>query len=565
MISDIFKDKNTRELIGCLFAATLLVVLFFAGLELRGEKGDVIEMPYGWELQRGSKIYENISLEEMTEAFDDIKTREAIFLSHPLDVETHGPLTLRIYSRLSAVKVMVDDHQIYSYGFVDVSKHKMVGSGYHFVLLPPKYHGKMLKIELLTSMDDALRAAPEIVLTPSPESISMFARERIFGIFSGLFMFMVGLAIIIISIRSIYVDKRFYPLAIIGLFSCGAGIWSLSTIKAMQLFSGDVTLNTILEYMSMYMLPVPMLFLSLHFRRTASPKARNVIKTVTVIAALYFFTAIFLQVSGIIEVTKIVQVFHFLLIPYAMCLIFVGSSKWRRMKGGERMFQIGLYLVAGICVLEISVYYVINTVYKISSSINNVVSPFAMLTLDLVMTIGFLMEIYDMRLRDNERERLQKLACRDQMTGLMNRGMCTRRFQELRASGEDFVILNMDLNGLKAVNDNYGHLTGDEYIRIFAETATKALGGNNDLYRVGGDEFLYISTEMTEDDLYRKAGLIKKLEKIIQRENGIDFSIDASYGIAGSRESGFKDPEDVYKIADKRMYEMKKSQKKERN
>ena len=70
---------------------------------------------------------------------------------------------------------------------------------------------------------------------------------------------------------------------------------------------------------------------------------------------------------------------------------------------------------------------------------------------------------------------------------------------------------------------------------------------------------------MSEDELYRKAGLIKKLEKIIQRENGISFSIDASYGIAGSRESGFKDPEDVYRLADKRMYEMKKGQKKERN
>ena len=565
MISGLFKDKNTRNLIGCFFVAVLLVVLFFAGLKFRGGSGAYYELPNGWELKRGGKTYENISLEDMTGAFNGVKSREAIFLSHPLNVDTHKPLTLRIYSRLSAVKVMVDDHQIYSYGFVDVSKHRMVGSGYHFILLPTSYYGKMLKIELMTSEDDALTAAPEIVLTTADGAISMFAMERMFGIFSGLFMFMGGLAIIILSVHSIYMDKRFYPLAVIGLFSCGAGIWSLSTIKALQLFSGDVTLNTVLEYVSMYMLPIPMLFLSLHFRRSASPRARNLIKAVMALAALYFFASIFLQVSGIMEVTKIVGVFHILLIPYAMCLIFAGSSKWRRMKAGERLFQIGLYFVAGICVLEISVYYVINTVYKISSKINNIVSPFAMLTLDVVMTIGFLMEIYDMRLRDTERERLQKLACRDQMTGLMNRGMCSRRFRELRASGKDFVILNMDLNGLKVVNDNYGHLTGDEYIRIFAETATKALGGNNDLYRVGGDEFLYISTEMSEDELYRKAGLIKKLEKIIQRENGISFSIDASYGIAGSRESGFKDPEDVYRLADKRMYEMKKGQKKERN
>ena len=198
MISHRIKDKNTQDLIGCVFAAVFLVVLFFTGLIVRGDRGNTFELPDGWELKRGEKYYENISLEDMTEAFDDVKAREAIFLLHPLDLDTREPLTLRIYSRRSAVKVMVDDRQVYSYGFVRVSKRKMVGSGYHFVLLPTNCHGKILKIELMPSEDGAVTSAPEILLTPADESISIFARERIFGIFSGIFMFMVGLAIIII-------------------------------------------------------------------------------------------------------------------------------------------------------------------------------------------------------------------------------------------------------------------------------------------------------------------------------------------------------------------------------
>ncbi len=559
------KRKDTLKIAGSILTAVVLVVLFFGGLAIHFNEGQEFELPRGWKLRRGDKIFENIPLEDMSDVFTDVKRREVISMSHPLIVDSHDPLTLRVYSRLSAVRVMIDDRQIYSYGFVDVAKQRMVGSGYHFVLLPTSYYGKMMKIELIASEDDAVTAAPEIVITPADEAISMFAKERIFGIFSGLFMIIAGIALIILSVPAIYMDRRFYPLAIIGVFSCAAGIWCLSTIKALQLFSGDITLNSIMEYLSLYIMPFPALFLSLHFRRSASPLGRKVIIFVTVVSGLYFLAALILQVTDILDVTEIVGIYHLLLIPYTTCLLFAGNSKWRRMKAAERLFQVGLYFISAITVLEVSVYYVVSMVYELTVRMNTITTPLAVLTLDVVMTIGFLLEIYDMRLKDTERERLQKLANRDQMTGLMNRGMCERRFTELKESGEDFVILNMDLNGLKDVNDHFGHLQGDEYIQVFAEAASKALGGSDDLYRVGGDEFLYITTGLSEDEVYRKAALIKKLEKIVEMENNFRFSIDASYGIAGSAESGYTDPEDVYRLADKRMYEMKRSLKKERN
>ena len=131
------------------------------------------------------------------------------------------------------------------------------------------------------------------------------------------------------------------------------------------------------------------------------------------------------------------------------------------------------------------------------------------------------------------------------------------------APGEKEVVWD-DYNSVKQVNDNFGHLMGDKYILSFADIIGKALKGRDDVYRVGGDEFLYISTESTEDELWNKVKFIRRLEKIFARDEKIPFSIDASFGIASSDEVEGGDPEDVYILADKRMYQMKKNLKKER-
>ena len=558
------KKESLGEIIICFIIAVFLVLFVFGGIEAHSSGSDVFVLPGGWKVQNGDKTLLNVPLEEMSGVFRNVKRKESYILTHPISISSHDPLMLRVYSRLSAIRVLVDNRQIYSYGIQEVENQKMVGSGYHFILLPSSFYEKELKIELIPSEDNAITSAPEIVFTPADASISIYSRDRMFGIFSGLFLFTAGIFLMILSVMAVYMDRRFYPLAIIGLFSCTAGIWCLSTIKALQLFSGDVTLNSILEYLSMYLLPVPALFLSRHFRQSASPGTRKFIGFMTVLSAGFFLTAFILQISGVAEVTKLTKYFHYFLLPVILTLMLAGSSKWRRMKASEKMYQMGMVFVFFMVIFELSIYYVVNILYKFSIQINTVITPFSSMVLIVAMTIGFLLEIYDMRLKDTEKERLQKLAFRDQMTDLMNRGMCERRFEELKNSNVSYFMLDMDLNGLKAVNDAHGHQMGDRYIMLFSGIIIKALGGDRNIYRVGGDEFLYIDSEITEEELKKKIDFIRKLEKIIGREEGIPFDIDASFGVAWSGEVDTGDPEDVYRLADRRMYGLKKRMKKER-
>lgn len=547
-----------------LLVSLIIVALFFGGVVANVTEAEETSISGGWELRRGDKTFENISLEEMTRIFDRMGRNEKVVLNHVLDLGGQDPMTLRIYARLSAVRVLVQDKVIYSFGVESVEKNKMVGSGYHFALLPTGCYGKMLTVEIIPSEEGALKSAPEISLIPADEAMAIFAGNRIFGTFSGIFMFAAGIFFIFLSIPAIYVDRSFYPLFLIGVFSCFAGTWCLASIKALQLFSGDITLNSVVEYLSMYILPIPVLILSRHFRRSASPAAKMLISWYTVLSIIFVTAAFILHVTGIKDVTQTVGIFHLMTLPLVTIFLFAGSSKWRRMKTSEKLFQTGLIFITGMVVMEMVIYYILNLIYEISTRINTVTTPLAVLILDMVLTLGFLMEIYDLRLKDAEREHLQSLAYKDQMTGFLNRGMCEKRFDELRESREDFVMLDMDLNGLKSVNDRYGHLMGDQYISVFSAITTRAFGGDKNLYRVGGDEFLYIDTKMTREELYKKVEFIKKLEKVLPRDNGMIFDVDASFGIAGSDEVSTGDPEDVYRLADERMYRMKRESRRER-
>ena len=558
------RNGETRKIIGSLLTSAVLVVLFFVSLNSHINKTADTSVPGGWEIIRGDKTFENLPLEDMTPIVKDIKWNERVCMNHRMDFRYEDPLTLRIYARLSAIRVSIDGQQIYSYGFSDVMAHKMVGSGYHFVLLPMEYYGKELSIEILPSEDGALKSAPEISIIPVDEATAIFAGNRIFGTFSGIFMFAAGIFFILIAFVAITIDRSFYPILIIGAFSCSAGIWCLGIIKALQLFSSDITTNSIIEYLSMYFLPIPMMLITRYFRHSASPSTKKMITFYSAFGTGFFILAIILHFTGIKDVSQMAGLFHLMTLPMVTVLLFGSSTKWKRMRMSERMFHIGIICVAAMIAVEMLVYYIVNLIYRMSSPVSNVATPLAVLAMDVMVTLGFLMEIYDMRIKDAEREHLLNMAYRDQMTGFMNRGMCEKRFAELRESGQDFVILNMDLNGLKSVNDKYGHLKGDQYISIFSTIVSRVFGGDRNLYRVGGDEFLFVSTTMTRDELGRKVEFIKKLEKVIPGDNGIHFDVDAAFGIAGSDEVSTGEPEDVYRLADERMYRMKRKSSKER-
>jgi diguanylate cyclase (GGDEF)-like protein len=102
------------------------------------------------------------------------------------------------------------------------------------------------------------------------------------------------------------------------------------------------------------------------------------------------------------------------------------------------------------------------------------------------------------RLRQ-ERDSLQHAAFRDPLTGLANRRMLlsTAQYEIARhhRNKARFVVMMIDLDGFKLLNDRYGHAAGDQLLRDVAEALTATLRRQDTIARIGGDEFCVIAPE----------------------------------------------------------------------
>ncbi len=144
-------------------------------------------------------------------------------------------------------------------------------------------------------------------------------------------------------------------------------------------------------------------------------------------------------------------------------------------------------------------------------------------------------------------EQLEKLSYEDTLTGLYNRN----RYNKVRTAmkkkpPQKLGIIYMDLNGLKLANDTLGHDYGDKLIRRTAKILKNAMG--NDVYRIGGDEFVAICADIEQEELE-----IKALElRLDMAEAEIKISIGTSW-----RDEDVNIKEQLHE-ADQRMYNEKK-------
>ena len=151
-------------------------------------------------------------------------------------------------------------------------------------------------------------------------------------------------------------------------------------------------------------------------------------------------------------------------------------------------------------------------------------------------------------------DRLQREALVDPLTGLLNRRALERdgRRETGRAAryGHDFSLMVIDLDGLKSVNDNEGHLAGDIRLRLLSSCLLQSLRTSDSAYRIGGDEFVLLLPEM------EASGTATVAERIVAH-GAPPFSWGAAlYGSDGS------DLESLIGTADQRLYENRRRQRK---
>lgn len=168
--------------------------------------------------------------------------------------------------------------------------------------------------------------------------------------------------------------------------------------------------------------------------------------------------------------------------------------------------------------------------------------------------------------KDQEIGEIRKEAYRDALTGVGSKVAYVRKENEINeAIGKgysSFAVVMMDANGLKHINDNYGHAQGDAYLKGCSHLICEEFK-HSPVYRIGGDEFVAIlSGEDYQNRNERVDSLRKVFEQAYHKENAQPWErYSASVGMAEFTSEDMN-VDDVFKRADKLMYENKDAFKK---
>lgn len=160
-----------------------------------------------------------------------------------------------------------------------------------------------------------------------------------------------------------------------------------------------------------------------------------------------------------------------------------------------------------------------------------------------------------------------KLACTDHLTDFWNRTAFEIDCKKLNtniSNDNQITILMFDLNNLKLVNDIYGHISGDEYIKKASECIESCFGKIGSCYRIGGDEFVTITKNKSYDFLLSKINNeFSSFHSIVKSNSKEDWTqyFGIAYGIAEYDKELDKSLNDTYKRADIQMYNNKKQMK----
>lgn len=149
-------------------------------------------------------------------------------------------------------------------------------------------------------------------------------------------------------------------------------------------------------------------------------------------------------------------------------------------------------------------------------------------------------------------DRLKVLSSKDILTGVMNRNEMNNYVDKLSLdNGESNVsvgVIFADLNGLKRVNDQYGHNMGDTLLKNAAKVLEEVFD-TDEIYRAGGDEFTIIITGITEKELDERVEAIRNAS---QKYEHVCFAIGQCYDASKTN------VRQALRIADERMYKNKR-------
>lgn len=195
-------------------------------------------------------------------------------------------------------------------------------------------------------------------------------------------------------------------------------------------------------------------------------------------------------------------------------------------------------------------------------SIRITIATILVILLSVLFSNWYIMKKAQVVLKDSEesRSRYKEYAIKDTLTGAYSR----RYLEKVREEWEiesaagvlQAVVVVMDIDGFKGLNDQYGHEVGDEALRYLVRVILGNVRNNDILIRHGGDEFILIFKDCFQS---KALEIMSRVKEYLELHEGFDHPISISYGI--SEITNIENYDEIMRETDQKMYNDKRLKK----
>lgn len=501
--------------------------------------------------------------ERTTSGEKNDKGQYVIKYTNTLDEIAKGGESLMFFAYHGDVYVYSENELMYSM-HIDTSKSffkTVPGDTWNCVFISEEMSGKEVEVFIHTDYDAYLEYEPTFYIGDRATIIKNELMNSLLNLLIVFLTFFVGTIVIAYSAFSSKNRTNSYALIYLGVFAVMLSAWFFINLPVVNMVFDLGTIFTYMSYIILGSITVPLVLFEKRLMETKYSEACDVLCTLTVAVQIIVYA---LQLFGIRDMKESLIITHITIGVSVVSLITllvidIVTVGWKNLKGMYKLNMLcGLLTAAGVG-LDIAYFYI-----DVNGGRNYIFTKVFFLIHIVSLCYYSMNETRKLMRKGNEAQKFEKLAYRDELTGVGNRTAYNSDIKKLDLDADIYTIIMFDLNNLKLCNDTLGHNFGDDYIVSSAKYISESFATAGKCYRIGGDEFCVIGKNVSDEDIQLS---YSNMQKMIDDYNVANPKVNMSiaYGYAEYDVKQDEDLKDTRGRADKYMYKNKMNMKAEMN
>lgn len=290
----------------------------------------------------------------------------------------------------------------------------------------------------------------------------------------------------------------------------------------------------------------------------ATLKLRKRTEPNTAVFVLQYLSVIVIMAAGVAIVT-IDQLVTYNITPFLLTCIVCGTVFLIR-----PLISFIIYSTSYLAYYFLIALTINNQEMLLSNRVNGITAIGIGLLLSIILWNYSYTNITQKRRIEMQQKQLEQMAYYDSLTDLPNRRLfkklVDREIASVQRHGHESVVIMLDIDDFKTINDTYGHPVGDEILRQLGDLLNSNIREYDTVSRFGGEEFIIL---MPKTSLEGGAAFAERLRKLIMEEKftvgSLTLQITCSFGVSLLSVNDGQSSENYYFLADKSLYVAKHS------